>query len=106
MGDWREILVEAESLVALVAILAGGFLPPLLLTPLIVEGAMRKDTAEIAVFAGLVVAAAAGAIWVGRMARAAMANPAPALPQCLESREDSCLRATLPWWLSHPWLSR
>ena len=78
-----EILVEVESLVTLVTIFAGGFLPPLLLSLCILEGAMRKDAAEIVVFSGLAVAATAGAIWVARMARVAINESSPRLAAML-----------------------
>ena len=77
------ILVEVESLLTLVTIYAGGFLPPLLLSTLILEGAMRKDAAEIVIFSSLAIAASAGAIWVARMARAAINDSCPRLAAML-----------------------
>ena len=78
-----EILDEAESLLTLVTIFAGGFLPPVLLSMLIHEGAMRKDATEIVIFSSLTIAASAGAIWVVRMARAAMYDSCPRLAAML-----------------------
>jgi len=78
-----EIMVEVESLLTMVTIFAGGFLPPLLLSMLILEGAMRKDAAEIVVFSSLTIAASVGAIWVARMARAAINDSCPRLAAVL-----------------------
>ena len=75
-----EPLVEAESLLTLVTIFAGGFLPPLLLSILILEAAMRKDAAEIVVFSSLAIAASAGAILGGEDGSRGDERPLP--PPC------------------------
>jgi hypothetical protein len=67
----------------LVTIFAGGFLPPLLLSVFIIEGAVREDAAEIVVFSSLAMAASAGAIWVAKTARAAIIDSCPRLAAML-----------------------
>ncbi len=99
-----EPLVEAESLLTLVTIFAGGFLPPLLLSILVLQAA-SKDAAEIVVFSSLAIAASAGAIWVARMARAAMNDPCPRLAAMLGASRRLVPRATPVACRPRPWLS-
>jgi hypothetical protein len=84
LTGWRQILVEIESVVSLVSAYAGGFLPPLLLAVgALVAGTGRAQLPFCIILASCAAVTAVSAVWVARMAQAALAESCPRLARLL-----------------------
>jgi hypothetical protein len=82
--DWRQRLVEFESIVTLLATYAGGFLPPLLLGVVaLAEGFGHGKLPFFVILVSLAAVTAVSAVWVSRMAHAALAVSCPGLAKLL-----------------------
>ena len=82
--NWRQGLVEIESVIALLATYAGGFLPSLLLGVFaLAEGSGHGKVPLCVMLVSFTAITAASAIWVARMAQAALVESCPRLARLL-----------------------
>ncbi|MGO9109585.1 MAG: hypothetical protein ACLP9L_10150 [Thermoguttaceae bacterium] len=107
--NWRQGLVEIESVVALLATCAGGILPPLLLGLFaLAEGIgvmLAPGNGKLPfciILVSLAVVTAANAIWVIGMARAALDESCPRLTEMLAETGRRVRRPKAPFAPSTP----